>query len=363
MNPAATVATATANYPVYVEPGCLRQLGPLLSGQGKEGKAFIISDANVADHWAPSVSQSLEGSGIAAQVLLVEPGEGGKTLQQAASLVDQLVAAGAERHDTIVALGGGVVGDLAGFVAAIYLRGIALVQAPTSLLAMADAAIGGKTGVNHRAGKNLVGAFHQPLFVLEDPRVLSTMPKREFNEGWAEIVKHGLILDPALLDDLLDNREDLMARDETALARVLAASARVKAGVVSVDERESERRAWLNYGHTVGHALEAAAGYGRYLHGEAVAIGMVAAARLGLELGLLSRAEVDLHLRAISAYGLPLKATEVSRSAVVQAMTHDKKRRQGKQQWVLLDGLGRPTVRDDVAMDAVEAALREAGIE
>ncbi|MPZ22527.1 MAG: 3-dehydroquinate synthase [Dehalococcoidia bacterium] len=363
LRPSCEVVTGAARYPIYVEPGCLDSLGALLAERSQARRAFIVSDEVVAQAWGPRALESCRTHGLMAELLTIPVGEEAKSLDGAAKLYDALVEARAERRDVIVALGGGVVGDLAGFVAATYLRGVPFVQVPTSLLAMADAAIGGKTGVNHTRGKNLIGAFYQPLFVLEDPDTLATMPAREFREGWAEIIKHGLIRDADLTEQLAEDIQALQARDPAALTAILSASAAVKATIVSADERESDGRMWLNYGHTVGHAIEAAAGYGRYLHGEAVAVGMLAAATVGERMGLLNSTAVALHFDLVEAYGLPTEVDGLATDAVMEAMTLDKKAQAGTQRWVLLEGLGNPVVRKDVPADVVTEALAEVGID
>ncbi|MEX2236391.1 MAG: 3-dehydroquinate synthase [Dehalococcoidia bacterium] len=360
--PEVRVETDGGAYDIVVRPGCLDELGPRLAATGRNGAAVIVADVAVAPLHAPAALDSLTSAGFRVETLTIPEGEPAKTVETAAALHSELARLGVERADTIVALGGGVTGDIAGFVAATYLRGIALVQVPTSLLAMADAAIGGKTGVNLPEGKNLVGAFHQPLFVLEDPRLLATMRERSYREGWAEVIKHGLIADPNLLELLEKEAAKLAARDELALTEALVASARVKAEIVSVDERESDKRMWLNYGHTFAHGLEVASGYGRFLHGEAVSIGMMAAAALGNSLGLLSAAERDRHARLLGLYELPLMAAGLSVGAVLEGMTRDKKRSAGRQRWVLLDGLANPVIRDDVPETEVLRALAEVGV-
>jgi 3-dehydroquinate synthase len=358
---AAEVRTAAGACPIYIEPGSLAQVERLLSEHDVGRTVLVVGDSSVAEPWVESVAGTLRRS-FEVEVALAGPGEAAKSWAGAEPLFDRLVEMRAERRDTVVAVGGGVVGDLAGFVAAIYLRGINLVQVPTSLLAMADAAIGGKTAINHPRGKNLIGAFHQPLFVLEDPEVLATMPERAFREGWAEVIKHGLIADLALLAFLEDHVAELQTRDVESLTRTLIASARVKAEIVSGDEREEGRRMWLNYGHTVGHAVEAASGYEAYLHGEADSVGMIAAAVIAESLGLLDGVAVRRHADVLSAYQLPLTVDGLTKNEICEAMTHDKKRRDGRQNWVLLDGLANPVIRADVGDDSIKRALLEVGI-
>ena len=287
----------------------------------------------------------------------LELSEARKTLEAAAELYDAFVAARAERRHTVLAFGGGVATDLGGYVAATYLRGMPLVHVPTSLLGMVDAAIGGKVAVNHRAGKNLVGAFYQPRLVVADAALLRTLPRREFVSGWAEVIKHALIMDTELLDWLEREAEALLALEPEPLTRVLRRSIALKAQVVSADEREDGLRMILNYGHTTGHALEAATGYDALLHGEAVAVGMVAAAHIARTLGLITPDEEARQNRLIARFGLPLRAPGIDVDAVLAAMSLDKKVSGTSLRWVLLDGLGRTVIRDDVPLELVRQAV------
>ena len=251
-----------------------------------------------------------------------------------------------------------VVGDLAGFVAATYLRGLPFAQVPTSLLAMMDAAIGGKTAVDLPQGKNLVGAFYQPKFVLADVSVLQTLPERELRSGWAEAIKHGLIMDDDLLSTFESQTDEIQALEPEIATDVIRRSMAIKANVVSQDERETLGiRVLLNYGHTIGHGIEAATGYGQYLHGEAVSIGMMGAARIGNGMGLMSDAEVERQQSILSAYGLPLDAPSVDPAHVLEAMRSDKKVAGGNIRWVLLDGIGNATTRNDVPAEMVDDVL------
>ena len=260
----------------------------------------------------------------------------------------------------IVALGGGVVGDMAGFAAATWLRGIAVAQVPTTLLAMVDAAIGGKTGVNHSGGKNLIGAFHQPRLVLVDPDTLATLPEREFRAGLAEVIKYGVIGDPVLFEALEAKGElhSLGAVGPNLLLQILKRSASAKARVVAADEREGNLRAILNYGHTLGHVVETLSGYSQFLHGEAVAIGMAAAGWLSLELGLWTRADHERQLQLIRQAGLPIASPSFAAEAVQQCLLRDKKVRDGRVRFVLPTGIGAVVIRDDVAIGAAIEALR-----
>lgn len=353
------VHTPFASYPVIVQPGALGQAGAICRDRGLDGRAFLVTDSAVAPLFAEAAGRAFVTAGYAIRPFSIPAGEEHKSLATVATVYDWLLSERAERSDFVVCLGGGVVTDLAGFVAATYLRGVPFVHIPTSLLAMVDAAIGGKTGVDHPRGKNMIGAFAQPRAVIVDPAVLRTLPERHLRAGWAEVLKHGLILDAGLVADLEREAGDanvMMSPD------LIARSVAIKAEIVSEDERESGRRTLLNYGHTIGHAIEAVTGYSRYLHGEAVAIGMRAAGLIACEVGLLSEDGFARQQRLIRAYGLPESAPGLDVDAVLEATLVDKKVRGGAVRWVLLDGVGRATVRDrvpdDVVRRAVEAVLR-----
>ncbi|MBI2913812.1 MAG: 3-dehydroquinate synthase, partial [Chloroflexi bacterium] len=275
-------------------------------------------------------------------------------------IYDWLIDQRAERGHAIVALGGGMVTDLAGYVAATFARGLPLVHVPTSLLAMVDAAVGGKVAVNHPRAKNLIGAFYQPRLVLADVATLRTLPPRELASGWAEVIKHAFIADAGLLAFLEENVESILKLEPDPTTEAIHRSVAIKAAVVSRDEREETgERAVLNYGHTLAHAIEAATDYGRFLHGEAVALGMTAAAAISRRLGLLSPGIVERQRRLMERFGLPTRAQGIDRARVAQAMALDKKVQARAIRWVLLEGIGRPVLRDDVPTSAVEEALDE----
>ena len=342
------------SYDVHVGPGLLDCLDELLPPLPHAERAVVIADANVAS-WAGPAVGSL-GRRLDVQVLEVPAGERSKSLDVAAGLLEELGRRGVRRHDAVVALGGGMAGDLAGFVASVYQRGTAVVQLPTSLLAMVDAAIGGKTAVNLSSGKNLAGTFHQPAVVVADTRTLSTLPEREYRSGLAEIAKYGFSLDPPILDILEAGRERIAARDPDLLEELVARSAGIKAGIVAEDELDLEdRRAILNYGHTFGHALELDGGYETWLHGEAVSVGLVFAAALAGACGLLDAGAVERHRTILDALGLPTRAT-FEAAAMSGRWSMDKKHR-GVQHWVLLRGIGDPVVTADVGPEAIDAAL------
>jgi 3-dehydroquinate synthase len=259
----------------------------------------------------------------------------------------------------VVAVGGGVITDMVGFVAATFLRGLSLVQVPTSLIAMTDASVGGKTGVNHPKAKNLVGAFYQPRLVLADVQALTTLSERELTSGWAEIIKHGLVLDGELNAFLEKNAKKLVKLNPEATTEAVRRSVAVKARIVSEDEKEQGRRILLNYGHTIGHGLEAATDYGRFLHGEAVSVGMVGAAMTSHELGLLSPEVVKQHRDILRTFGLPISCSDVDVKSVLKAMELDKKVKGRAVRWVLLEGIGQPVIRQDVPKQVVAKVLEE----
>ena len=350
---AATVTTPTARYPVIVQNGALGRLGEIAKRAGRKGRAFILSDGLMGSAYVERAVESLARAEFESSALPVPGGEAHKTLLEAGRVFEWLVEQRAERGDFVVCLGGGVVTDLGGFVAATYLRGVPFVHVPTSLLAMVDAAIGGKTGVDLPAAKNMVGAFAQPSAVVIDPALLETLPERHLRNGWAEVVKHGLILDAELLADL-----EAVAGDPAAMKseELIARSVAIKAAVVSDDEREADRRTLLNYGHTIGHAIEAVTGYQTYLHGEAIAVGMHLAGRLGVALGRMPQADLERQQAILRACGLPEAALGVPLDAVLAATLHDKKVSGGSVRWVLLDGIGTAVIHGPID----EATVRQA---
>lgn len=338
----------------------LIQLGSQMRARGLSGRALVVSHPGIAKHFAEKLLQGLQQAGFAAHLCLLPAGERYKTLRSVAKIYDAALAFGLERSSTLVALGGGVIGDIVGFAAATWLRGIPFVQVPTSLLAMVDAAIGGKTGVNHPQGKNLIGAFYQPRLVWIDPTVLKTLPPREFTSALAEVIKYGVI-QAADVFEFLEDRPQLSRYTDFApddLHYLLRRSAECKAWVVQQDEKEAGLRAILNYGHTLGHALEAATGYRRYLHGEAVAIGMVAAGEIARRLGWWSAAEAERQRRLIEKAGLPSRwPAGIPWETVLQAMQADKKVKQGRIRFVLPRRIGQAELTDQVELAEVQAAL------
>jgi len=363
---AAVVETETQSYPVFVGYGLLDKLGVRMKQTGLSGAAIIVSDENVFSLYGSKVVKIVEDTGFAVDSFVVPPGEETKNMDYVVKIYDFLVKRRAERDDTIIALGGGMIGDLAGFAAATFLRGIPWVQVPTSLVAMVDASVGGKVGVNHSEAKNLIGAFYQPSLVLADCQALTTLPRRELTSGWAEVVKHGLILDEAFFDFLETNVDGLKRLEPDLLTEVIARSAAIKAHVVSQDEKERKgKRTILNYGHTIAHGLEAATQYKRFLHGEAVAIGMVGAAKLSHRLGLLPSATVERQQSLLHRFALPTSlrtkrsGPKLNLAGITRAMELDKKVRGKAVRWVLLQDIGEAIIRDDVPQRDVLAVLKE----
>jgi 3-dehydroquinate synthase len=326
-------------------------------------RALVVTDANVATRSAAVVA-ALGDVGITASVSTVPPGEPSKSLDRAADLYDDLVRIHADRHTAVVALGGGVIGDLAGFVAATYARGLPLLMLPTTLLAMVDSAVGGKVGVNHPRCKNIIGAFHQPLGVWSDTEVLATLPARQLRCGLAEVIKHGVILDPGLFVFLEQNAAAILAGEPAALRHIVAQSCRLKAEVVAKDEREETGlRAILNFGHTIGHAVESVCDYcSRIQHGEAVAIGMAAEARLAERLGWIEPATTARLVALIEQFGLPSTIpADLDRAALLEAMSRDKKNQRGRIRFILPRVLGRVELTDAPGEEDVRQVLAGAG--
>ncbi len=343
-------------YPILIGPGLLGS--PAVLGEhAAAAKLLVVTDEVVAPLWLPRLEQGLAGRSFATCIL--PGGEEQKTLGNVAAIIDALVAARLNRDGMVLALGGGVVGDIAGFAAASYQRGIAFVQLPTTLLAQVDSSVGGKTGVNHPGGKNLIGAFHQPSAVITDTDTLATLPDRELRAGFAEIVKAALIADAAFFAWLEGNAAALLARDAAALGHAIHRACEIKAAVVAEDEREQGPRALLNLGHSFGHAIEAGAGYGRVLHGEAVAAGLVLAAELSARTGRLPGADAMRIRELLAAAGLPVDPPRLGAARMLELMGMDKKVAGGRLRLVLLDAIGAATVTADFPREALEALLAE----
>jgi len=332
---------------VHAGAGALDRLGELAVAAGLGGaSSAIVTDENVGGLYLERARRSLDAADFAPSAIEVPAGESSKSLAMLERIYDRMVEARLDRKSVVFALGGGVIGDLAGFAAASFLRGLPLVQVPTTVVAQVDSALGGKTGINHRAGKNLIGAFYQPRMIVADVALLASLPEREFREGLAEVIKYGAIMDAAMFAELERDMGAILARETGRLDEMIYRSLRHKASVVERDEREAGLRAILNFGHTVGHALEAAAGYGQYLHGEAVAIGMVVAARLSsLHAGLPANDAKRIEA-LLKAAGLPTAMPPGARNqSFLQALELDKKRAGKGIEFVLLDKLGQALTR------------------
>src|SRR2546421_1307756 len=353
-------------YNVVVDWGGLERLGQNLKMLDLPPRVFLITDTNVRDLYASMIIGTLSFFGFDPQLYTVPAGEATKSQNQLSAIYDWLLEHKAERREAIIAFGGGVVGDLAGYVAATYLRGVPLVQVPTSLLAQVDAAIGGKTGINHARGKNLIGAFYHPRLVLADPATLLTLPARERTEGWAEVVKYAIILDTKLFAQLEAQAEtlrDFSHPPAELLCQIIARCIALKASIIEEDEREQALRAILNYGHTVAHALENAAGYGALLHGEAVSLGMVVAAAIAQQAGMFTKAGVIRQNKLLKALGLPIDYSgPVQAQDVLAAIQLDKKVANKQVRWVMPQRIGQVIVTPmpgDVVQNVISSFFAE----
>ena len=351
------VALGERGYPIHIGRGLLAQAHALVGAMAGR-RVVIVSNPLVAAHHLARLREGLAAGGIASEVVLVPDGEAHKSWPTLQDLVTRLLELKADRGTALVALGGGVVGDLAGFAAAVYQRGIPFVQVPTTLLAQVDSSVGGKTGINHPLGKNMIGAFHQPSAVLIDTDCLATLPPRELAAGLAEVVKHGAIRDAAFFEWLERSTAALLVRDADALAHAIYESCRIKAEVVAADERETGDRALLNFGHTFGHAIETATGYGTWLHGEAVGAGMVLAARLSERVLGLPAGDTSRLRTVLAAMKVPLVPPVLPLPRWLELMQRDKKAVAGRLRFVLLEALGRARIVADVPEADVAAVLR-----
>lgn len=350
------------SYDIYIAQGLLQVVAEKLAGEVQTDRLVIIADHRVAGLYGAALLESLQQAGFAASMISVPEGEGSKSLRQCEHLYRELILQRCSRESVILALGGGVTGDLAGFVAATYLRGIRFIQLPTTLLAQVDSSVGGKTGINHELGKNLIGAFYQPAAVYIDPAALVTLDRRERLSGMGEVVKYAMIADSRLFDLLEEELERLLSlHSMPLLEQVIATCCAIKAGLVSEDERETGRRALLNFGHTIGHAFEVAADFRHLKHGEAISRGMAAALYLSHATGLLSHAEMRRGLVLLARLQPPPLPAGVSAEAVRPYLAQDKKRRSSGQLWVLLTGLGRAEttwqVSEALIMPAIHFAM------
>ncbi|MEW6687905.1 MAG: 3-dehydroquinate synthase [Pseudomonadota bacterium] len=354
------VALGERAYPIHVGRGVLEDARLYAPHVGSRAAA-VVSNTVVAPVYLERAARALAQAGARTVLpVVVEDGEQAKGWATLERVFDALLAARLGRDSLVVALGGGVIGDLAGFAAATYQRGVPYLQLPTTLLAQVDSSVGGKTAINHARGKNMIGAFHQPLAVIADVATLDTLPERELRAGIAEVIKHGLALDAAFLEWLEANIEKLLARERVALEHAVLRSCELKAQVVAADERESGLRALLNFGHTFGHAIEAGLGYGEWLHGEAVAAGMVMAAELSARAGALPRQDVARVRALIARAGLPVRGPGLAADRYLELMQVDKKAAGGKLRFVLLEALGRAAVRSDLEPRAVRESIAAA---
>ncbi len=352
-------------YPIHVGSGLIAGAGPFIAPLLNQPRTIIVTDKNIAAHWLEPLQTSLQDAGVESQALVLEPGEQTKSFGQLENLCDELLSAHIERATTIIALGGGVIGDLTGFASAITLRGIDFIQIPTTLLAQVDSSVGGKTGINTRHGKNLVGAFHQPKLVLADIGALGTLPARELRAGYAEIVKYGLINDPAFFGWLEENGPRVLAGEPDALRHAVMSSCQAKANIVSSDEREKGCRALLNFGHTFGHSFEAECGYSStLLHGEAVAIGSVMALAMSERLGHCAPGCAARLREHFKATGLPHDLSGVAQPSwsaekLLDHMRLDKKVENSRMTFILARAIGDAFITNDIADEDVLAVLRE----
>lgn len=344
------------SYPIVIKRGLVSEVGSSVTALGLKGRVAVVTNPTIANLYADKVMKGLRGAGLNPVLITIPDGEEYKSLNEASKVYDGLVQHRMERSSAIIALGGGVIGDMAGFVAATYLRGVPYIQIPTTLLAQVDSSVGGKTAVNHPSGKNLIGAFYQPKAVYIDPEVLKTLPERELKAGMAEVVKYGVIWDEAFFE-FLEKNSGVLHSIGRELTHSIERSCEIKAEVVGKDETEGGLRSILNLGHTFGHAIEAASGYGTYRHGEAVSIGMVMAARFSARLGLCG-AEIEERVsKLLSSLGLPVDAPDIPAEALVESMWLDKKVSGGKLRFVLVTGIGKVVLKEVPEADVREFLL------
>ena len=358
--PSVHVELGENSYPIIVEQGILSQVGELIRPKTKSDKVIVIADGFVSKQYGTLVLESLSNVGFDSRIIDVPPGEAQKSMEWFARLHDQLIAHRVDRVSTLITLGGGVVCDLGGFVAATHLRGIPYIQIPTTLLAQVDASIGGKTAVNHPKGKNLIGAFYQPKMVLIDVEILQTLPSRDMRAGLIEVIKAGVIMDAPLFDQVENNLDAILTLDATVLIDVIAKSCADKAYVVENDEKENGLREILNYGHTFGHALEALTDYDTYRHGEAVAIGMNCAAQLAVSLDMMEAADWKRQRTLLQRAKLPLQfPPDISPEKIIETMYLDKKTKRGKLRLILPTRIGEVIVRNDVVEPQIAEAISQ----
>lgn len=352
------VSLGSRSYPIHIGPGLLDRA--LIAESVGRGKVALVTNTTLLGPYGVALGRSLEAAGLAVETVVLPDGEAHKTLDTLNLIYDALLTAAFDRKSCIIALGGGVIGDMAGFAAATYQRGIPFIQIPTTLLAQVDSSVGGKTAVNHPKGKNMIGAFHQPRAVFADTDTLKTLPDREFTAGLAEVIKYGLIRDSDFLRWLEDNMAALRGRDAGALTHAIRESCRNKAEVVARDEYETGERALLNLGHTFGHAIEGALGFGTWLHGEAVGAGMLLAAMMSHELGQLAHSDVSRIAHLLRAAGLPLKLPDIPIETLLAYMAVDKKNESGRIRLILLRAPCEAYIEDSVSRDRLRSFLEDA---
>lgn len=349
-------------YDILIGADLITKSGMLFKEVGLKGRVMTVTNPTVAGLYLERLSNGLSAAGYEVDSLIIPDGESYKSLDQAQRIYDRLIAGRYDRTCILAALGGGVIGDLTGFAAATYLRGVDFVQIPTTLLAQVDSSIGGKVAVNHPQGKNLIGAFYQPRLVIADVQTLTTLPKNEFSSGMAEVIKHGIIADANYFKLVTGELELVTALDPAFLTWVVSGSCNIKADVVQADETETGIRAILNFGHTIGHSLEAATGYTRFKHGEAVALGMLAAVRIAIKIGWLTDdGLLNALMSGLSRLNLPITLSKLSVAEIYQGLTMDKKVAYGKIRWVLPKKVGEAAVTDAVPQSVIEEVLREMG--
>ena len=360
--PTISVNLPSNSYNILISSDSLSQLGSEMKQLNLGTKVLLVSNPEIFDYYGQTCLQSLENAGFETYTHLIPAGESYKKLQSIEKIYDTALANHLERSSTLVALGGGVIGDMTGFAAATWLRGVNFVQVPTSLLAMVDASVGGKTGVNHPQGKNLIGAFYQPKLVFIDPSVLKTLPVREFRAGMAEVIKYGIIWDADLFTKL-EQAEDIdsfASINQELLQTILVRSTQAKADVVSQDEKEAGLRAILNYGHTIGHAVESLTNYQQFVHGEAVAIGMVAAGQIATAMGLWTEAEANRQDKLIAKTKLPTQIPpQLDINAILETLKSDKKVKAGKVRFILPTQIGEVTITDRVTEDIIKDIIEK----
>ena len=351
------VDLASRSYPIYIGTNLLEQPALFEPHLKSSSTVFIVSNTTVAPLYAKTLMNTLSQLGKTVRLLELPDGESFKDWQHLQLIFDELLAHGADRQSMIIALGGGVVGDMAGFGAASFMRGIRFIQVPTSLLAQVDSSVGGKTGINHPLGKNMIGAFHQPVAVIADLNTLRTLPPRELSAGLAEVIKHGAIADADFLDWIEANTSALLACDTDAMAHAVLRSCEIKSAVVSADEREGGIRATLNFGHTFGHAIESGLGYGEWLHGEAVGCGMVMAADLSARLGHISKADAQRLKRIIASMHLPIAPPKLGSQRFMELMQVDKKTEGGQIRYITLGSIGAARIQQVPDATVIETLI------